>query len=209
MIAQEVAAAGLPELVAGSDSLYYSLDYEHLSPVLVEGIKQLAANDSTKSTIIDSLKQQLQKLQTNKIKQDSINTILQQQMLAMQTQIAQCCSNNSSDSNARKTGNNGASSFNNSQNLMLSSTALLFDPEPNPFSDYTTIRFILPSLSENDVAYIVVYDSYGREINKSEPLKSGYGSININSANLANGNYYYSLTLNNQILQTKKMIRIK
>jgi len=50
---------------------------------------------------------------------------------------------------------------------------------------------------------------YGKEIKRAELITKGFGNINANTENLASGIYSYSLILNNNIVDNKKMQRIK
>lgn len=82
----------------------------------------------------------------------------------------------------------------------------LHQNSPNPFSGSTSIAYQLP---ENvNTASLIMHDMTGKAISKSILLvKAGEGKIKIDTKkyNMANGNYTYSLYVNNQLIDTKKM----
>ena len=74
---------------------------------------------------------------------------------------------------------------------------------PNPASNFATFNY---SFSANmNHANIVVADLLGKEI-LSIPLSNNEGKATINTKNIANGIYIYSLQLNGRNVNTKKLI---
>lgn len=89
-------------------------------------------------------------------------------------------------------------------NVDNSSNALLFQNKPNPFTVDTEINYNIPIDAKN--AFIYIHDLQGIEI-KSYCIKdNGAGSIVIKGTELKAGMYVYSLLVNNQIIDTKRMI---
>ena len=84
-----------------------------------------------------------------------------------------------------------------------SSTAKLYQNAPNPFSVQTTIRFSLPDNTRD--AYICIFDMTGKMLKKC-PISSEMDSIAINGNELGEGIYLYSLLVNGQEIETKRMI---
>jgi len=81
--------------------------------------------------------------------------------------------------------------------------AALFQSTPNPFTERTTIRF---SLSENvRSAYIYIFDMSGKMI-RQVPVDASMQSITVNGYELSPGIYLYSLVVDGQEVDTKKMI---
>ncbi|MEI6488531.1 MAG: T9SS type A sorting domain-containing protein [Bacteroidota bacterium] len=79
---------------------------------------------------------------------------------------------------------------------------------PNPFSNNTEIRY---QLEKSATVALSVYDVTGKKVlsvNSGEQT-TGSHSININSANLSEGVYYYSLTVGTSVTACKKMVVIK
>ncbi|UCH13565.1 MAG: T9SS type A sorting domain-containing protein [Bacteroidales bacterium] len=85
---------------------------------------------------------------------------------------------------------------------------LLKQNYPNPFKEFTRISY---SLSCEAFVAIKIYDIYGREIktlvNKSQ--QPGSHSVNFYSHELPCGIYTYRLYVNDDIVETRKMIRTK
>lgn len=81
---------------------------------------------------------------------------------------------------------------------------VLYDNVPNPFSEKTEIKYTIAV----DVvkAMLNVYDLQGFQI-KSYPIYTkGSGSVTINGSELKPGMYMYSLIVNGQEVDTKRMI---
>ncbi len=79
----------------------------------------------------------------------------------------------------------------------------LGDAQPNPNNGSTQIPYYLPDGTSN--AKIIFTDMLGK-IMKEEALKSGYGIINVNTQELPNGVYNYSLIIDGKVIDNKKMI---
>ena len=82
----------------------------------------------------------------------------------------------------------------------------LFQNTPNPFKEQTTIRFSLA----NDVksASVCIFDMQGKML-QSHPVQAGMESITVNGYELGAGMFLYSLVVNGQEMDTKKMILSK
>lgn len=85
----------------------------------------------------------------------------------------------------------------------LVSDNILYQNTPNPFNEQTTIRF---SLSDNvQDAAICIFDMQGKML-KNIPISSGMNSISVSGPELGKGLFLYSLVINGQEIDTKKMI---
>ena len=84
----------------------------------------------------------------------------------------------------------------------------LFQNYPNPFNPVTSIEFELKKTSN---VQILVRDVLGRLISEQKigTLSSGMHNIQFDASNLSSGLYFYSLSINGQLLDTKKMILLK
>ncbi|HTB06693.1 MAG TPA: tail fiber domain-containing protein [Bacteroidia bacterium] len=106
--------------------------------------------------------------------------------------------------------NPGAGSVNtingsdNTIDVTLSNSAILYQNTPNPFSTGTKINYFLPEGTMG--AMIVFFDMYGSKMKEVILDKTGAGTINVTPDNLANGMYSYSLIINGQVIDTKKMV---
>ena len=84
--------------------------------------------------------------------------------------------------------------------------SVLYQNTPNPFKGQTVIRFSLADDAQN--AYICIYDMTGKQLRKF-PLSSGDEQITVNSYELGEGMFLYSLIVNGQEIDTKKMLIMK
>ena len=86
------------------------------------------------------------------------------------------------------------------------STNVLYQNTPNPFKEQTTIRFSLA----DDVrdAAICIFDLSGKMLKKL-PISSGGTSVSINGWELGEGMFLYTLLINGQEIDTKRMIITK
>ena len=86
----------------------------------------------------------------------------------------------------------------------LSTEAVLYQNVPNPFSETTTIEYVLPATVEQ--AQLIVYDMNGRQLMKFNDLEAGTGIVKIEGKALKAGMYLYALLANDQIISTKRMV---
>jgi hypothetical protein len=75
---------------------------------------------------------------------------------------------------------------------------------PNPFNQSTTINYTLPQSFFS--AKIVVTDTFGREFKQVPISIPGPGHTTIDARFLPAGMFFYSLYMNNALVETKKMI---
>jgi len=118
----------------------------------------------------------------------------QAQIEELKSVVASCCTANLKNAilitNAPKTQANGVNK--------------LYQNTPNPFLQNTTIGY---SLTENvQKAMICIYDMNGKQL-KCTPLElAAHGNIIINSNEFKAGMYMYSLIVDEQLIDTKRMI---
>ena len=85
----------------------------------------------------------------------------------------------------------------------LTSKNKLYQNTPNPFKEQTTIRFSLADDAKD--AAICIFDMTGKTIKKF-PISSGIESVSVGGYELGEGMFLYSLIVNGQEIDTKKMI---
>ncbi len=156
----------------------YALGYDDFVVPLVKAAQELnAKNNRLLSTI------------------DSLHNVFKN----MQSCVSEICAaaGNSSNKNSNSAGAD--------QNIRLSSTnvPVLYQNSPNPFSSGTKINYYLPAGTMG--ASIVFYDSYGNPVKTIQLSEMGNGTLNVTPDNLSNGIYSYSLIVNGNIIDTKKM----
>ncbi|PKP41063.1 MAG: hypothetical protein CVT95_13020 [Bacteroidetes bacterium HGW-Bacteroidetes-12] len=77
------------------------------------------------------------------------------------------------------------------------------DAYPNPANDYAYFNYSIPQGNSN--ASLVVFDLLGSVIIDKE-ITNHQGTLKINTYNLTNGVYFYSLITENQTIFTRKLI---
>jgi hypothetical protein len=87
-----------------------------------------------------------------------------------------------------------------------SGQTVLYQNTPNPFTAQTEIRFSLPETAKN--ANIYIFDMTGK-MQKQVPVDASMQGITINGYELQAGIYLYSLVVNGQEIDTKRMILSK
>ncbi len=187
-----------------------------IAPFAVDTFQaKLDTSDANFTKLLSIKSEALVYMTINAIKQlDSLNTIkdslisnLLTRVSALETTVNSCCSNNNfkigSGSN-NKTGKPGESGSINVE-LKNSEDALLYQNEPNPFGEQTTIRYYIPENAGK--AEVVFYDEFGRIIKSVEIMEKGNGKLDVNTASLASGIYSYSLIVNGVSKNTKRMVR--
>lgn len=91
--------------------------------------------------------------------------------------------------------------------LSHTTSAVLFQNSPNPFSNTTTIEYYIPIETSN--ANLYVFNLTG-ELLQSYPISTfGNGQVIISGSTLNAGMYIYSLVVDEQIVATKRMVLTK
>jgi len=94
----------------------------------------------------------------------------------------------------------------NSQDILLEGKGRLMQNSPNPFSKNTVIQYEVKEVNAN--AEIQVFSLSGK-LMKVVNIDGQTGQINLEVNDLASGTYSYSLVIDNQIVDTKKMVLSK
>lgn len=80
----------------------------------------------------------------------------------------------------------------------------LFQNTPNPFSDNTVIKYVIPQDVQN--ANLLIYDMNGKQIEQFVLTQKGMGSIVLEGSHLEAGMYLYSLIVDSKVIDVKRMI---
>lgn len=85
----------------------------------------------------------------------------------------------------------------------------LMQNHPNPFNEKTNIKCLIP-VNFNS-AEIIIHNLNGLQIARYPiiDLQNGIANISINAGNLEAGMYHYTLLIDQEIIDTKKMILTK
>ncbi len=139
--------------------------------------------------------------------QDSTIAAMQQQMEDMMAMITNCCSQGNNLQAPNNNGNNTNYVPNTHQtDVRLSdSYCVLGENSPNPFRDHTVINYNLAESIQS--AQIVFYNTLGQVIKVVEVDQRGEGRLNVYGEDLRSGMYTYSLIIDGNVCETKKMIK--
>ncbi len=86
----------------------------------------------------------------------------------------------------------------------LQDNPILYQNSPNPFNSITTIEYYVPTSATSATLY--VFDLQGNS-KLTLPIETfGNGSVNISAQALSAGMYVYTLVVNNNIVDSKRMI---
>jgi len=174
----------------------YSLAYTAFVVPLVKSVQELSAKNDTITKTVQQLM----------AKNDSLVKVLQN----MQACVTQLCANQASN-NGGNSSNGGNSTGNNAatnvQDVTLSgmgNSPLIYQNIPNPFSTSTKINYYLPEGTQG--ASIIFFDNYGNQLKTIQLSQTGNGTLNLTPDNLASGIYSYSLVVNGNVVDTKRMV---
>lgn len=90
----------------------------------------------------------------------------------------------------------------NSTNLVAA--ASLGQNSPNPFNHHTDIPYFVPPNSQS--ATLHIYNISGQLLKSINIQEVGLGTITLQTTGLENGQYTYSLAIDNQIIDSKQMV---
>jgi hypothetical protein len=90
---------------------------------------------------------------------------------------------------------------------VFSIKVMLNQNAPNPFNNETTINYYLPEF--NSYAQMVFYDNTGKIINTIDIAEKGKGQINIKAENSSAGVYTYTIIVDGEIIDRKKLVLVK
>jgi hypothetical protein len=181
---------------------YKAINYIEVIAILTKGIQEQ--------------QQKIESLQLKTLIQDSINTLLQNQLNQLQTTISNCCVINatrSMQSPATDTTQSQpevsvvepASKLEIDVELNDAQSIVLEQNVPNPFAEQTTINYSLPDSTVN--AQMLFYNAQGKLIQSAKLVQKGNGILNVFASDLSSGIYTYVLVVDGKIIETKKMVK--
>ncbi|MDO9184897.1 MAG: tail fiber domain-containing protein [Bacteroidia bacterium] len=208
---------------------YKALNYNAFIGILTKGIQELQQkNDSLKTktneqdSINTALQNEVNQLQTkNTSLQNQINnlitndTLVQNQLNQLSSLINDCCNNGNGNGNGNGNHHSMQPGPNNNQDqsstplidveLNNKNIVILNQNVPNPFAEQTTISYYLPDNITH--AQIIFSDLSGKIIKTIDLTEKGKGVLNVFANDLSNGIYTYSLIIDGQIAEMKKMVK--
>jgi len=189
VLAQEIKPI-LPDLVDTCNGEMF-VNYNAFIALLIKGFNE-------QQTVIEQQQSQIGILQ-NIVTAQQLDIIqlkmLQKEVIRLQEVMKECCNN-------PKGGMYIPDNPDEPQGV-----AILYQNAPNPFSANTEISCYLPETVSQAAIYI--YNLQGVEL-KSYPLtQAGVNTIKVNGSELPAGMYLYTLVVENEIIDTKRMILTK
>jgi len=217
----------LPELTSGWGEAL-TVNYIGFIPFLSQGLQEhedrLNAIENTKHAILETEKeisrinaeiealenqniqfvQRFEELEAENIVLQNQNQQLENRLTALEEKFNAICNMPCIQNNQSPKVNGEGTKNGFGQTGTLGQPPVLEQNEPNPFSETTVIRYFLPEGSSN--AKIEVRNAEGKVVGSFPISQSGHGNITLASGTLSAGNYYYTLVINNNIVDTKKMV---
>lgn len=100
----------------------------------------------------------------------------------------------------------------NKPNAVISSTsqlteAKLFDNQPNPFSESTTLRYFIPESVQQ--AALRITNASGEHLKVIAIAERGQGQTTLEAHALSAGSYFYTLILDGKVSETKQMVLVE
>jgi FtsZ-binding cell division protein ZapB len=187
---------GVRKVEAARLGVYYS----DIIPVLVKGIQELDANKAEGSDYL-ALQNQVEELkaENNAIRDENaairaqLNAILDR-LNAFDGDLQQCCLGHS-DSQQPGGGGSGAGP---------TDLPSLGQNIPNPFDGSTLISYYLPQGTTQ--ATLSVSARNGSPVASFELNEPGFGQVSLDGSRLAAGIYFYSLTVEGRLIETRQMV---
>ncbi len=161
-------------------------------PILTKGIQELQFENNALQNQIDQLSI------TNNEMQDQI----QQLMIAVDA----CCSQPSPSQRLSGGQDEQASQLKQTQVVLEDSRSVVLDQNvPNPFAERTTITYLIPANTK--LAEIVFHNALGQQVKSVAIKETGAGSLNVFAADLSTGIYTYTLVIDGNVVDSKKMTK--
>ena len=211
LIGQEVQNV-LPEIVhstvvpATYDSLgnilypqatILSVNYPEIIPIVIAGHNEQEDRLNAQDSTIAALQEQ--------------NNNLQQQINDVVAAVNNCCSQGNNILAPNNNNGNGNNITNdtriNSQDVRLTenNTCILNTSNPNPVYDKAVITFKIPQTA--GFAQIIFSNMLGEVIKIVDINERGEGRLNVLCEDLSSGMYNYTLMIDGNVCDTKKMIK--
>jgi hypothetical protein len=188
---------------------YKSVYYIELIALLTKGIQeqqQTIDSLNTKAIRQDSintaLNNQLSELSVKTDNQGEVNSLLQNQMNQLLDKINACCN---APTRSMQIDSDETQSQQTDIKLSDTQSLVLQQNVPNPFKEKTTINYVLPETYSK--AELLFYNSQGKLIKSVELQGKGNGQLNVFADDLSNGVYSYTLVIDSKIVETKRMIK--
>ena len=178
VLAQELENI-LPSLVDSAHGVR-GVNYTELIPFLISGFQE-------KDKVLNDLQTEIIQLRAEN------NWLREQVEMLLVTMNGEVNSNNQKSQRSAKEN--------------LGGCPILYQNNPNPFSQETRIHYFLPETSSK--ASLIIYNLQGQELANYSLTQKGEQDCVIQGSELMAGMYVYTLIVDNQIVDSKRMILTK
>ena len=93
------------------------------------------------------------------------------------------------------------------QQIAMNTGAFLYQNSPNPFSANTEIQMDIPESHQQ--ANVIIYNLEGKQLKNIEVSARGKATVNISGNELGAGMYLYTLMVDGNVVDTKRLILTK
>jgi hypothetical protein len=180
--------------MAGLHAGFIAQEVDTVLPHLVKTSLTSGKKSVAYTELIPYLVKAIQQLEKQNHTQDSLIT-------ALTSSVSSYCSN----SNVRLTGIAGGTINQQNINLSDADVIVLNQNTPNPFAEQTTITYNVPA--KYKFAQMVFKTIEGKIIRTVDITTKGRGQLNVFANDLSAGLYVYSLIVDGEIVDTKKMVK--
>ena len=188
-----------------NDKDFYGLRYAEFVVPLVKAVQELDVAQVGKQGQIAALQAELETIQQENQVIKAENQAINERLSKLETLLWQlgkdmktCCLEDAGDTvqnQSIRSANNSADASNLAQNI------------PNPFDTTTSIAYYVNRKAQ--AAYMTITElPTGKEVRRFV-LTPGKGSVVFHAGNASNGAYSYSLVVDGQLVETKRMILVK
>ncbi|GIV35575.1 MAG: hypothetical protein KatS3mg031_3110 [Chitinophagales bacterium] len=155
--------------------------------------------------LISAMQAQQATIEEQQSRIDSLSSALKSRLTNLENTINQCCGVGYRQSNPEEQAGDEEGNANHlTVELSSLQVVILEQNVPNPFKEQTSISYFIPE--ETGKAQMLFFDITGRII-KTVELQKGYGIMTVFAQNLSSGTYSYSLVIDGEVVETKRMVK--
>ena len=184
---------------------YYSFNYTAFTYMLINAVQEQQKQLKEEKVANDSLRQVLKNQQEQLNNQQEQLDKQQEQIVQLRERLNQLAQQKEGNANRFKKSENI-----NEKTVSISGKdgqkqAMLLQNRPNPYSGETIIPYYLPK--DFETANILITNTNGQMIKRVNLEQPGKGELTLRTKGLNAGQYFYSLTVDGQKIQTRKMVK--
>lgn len=199
-LAQEVAET-FPELVHYDEDNEPGLAYSQFAVIAIKAIQEQQQVVQEKAEQVEQLSIEKTLLQTKVAQLETqladVASMVEYRLTEIENSLQTCCFSSNLDELPNQ--------------LVILPTVVkqptLQQNTPNPFNEQTVVSYYLPNSVE--VATLQIMNLQGQVIEEVQINEKGAGQFTLSAGQLSAGSYFYSLLVDGQLIDTKKMVLTK